>query len=186
MYSPYGLNVANKVKKYHLLNGGVSRFEKFKIWHKEYLNIDLSEKDITDMSIQFSDLVLENVIKSNQIDGSFKFIKSNFKKFKFWIITGTPTPEIKFILDIFFINKFFIGVYGSPNKKKYWTEYLIKKNNLKRKKTLFIGDALTDHEAANFSHIHFALRISDYNREQFKNIDVFKFSKFSELNSFLK
>ena len=35
MYSKYGNDIAKKVKKYHLNNGGVSRFEKFRFWHKE-------------------------------------------------------------------------------------------------------------------------------------------------------
>ena len=42
LYQPYGKDVVKKVVKHHLTNGGVSRFEKFKIYHKEFLNIELN------------------------------------------------------------------------------------------------------------------------------------------------
>ena len=38
MYLPYGKDVADKVVEYHKLHGGVSRYEKFKYFHKEFLN----------------------------------------------------------------------------------------------------------------------------------------------------
>ena len=35
MYLPYGKDIAAKVVEYHKLHGGVSRYEKFKYFHKE-------------------------------------------------------------------------------------------------------------------------------------------------------
>lgn len=37
LYLPYGKEVAEKVKEYHLANGGVSRFKKFEYWETELL-----------------------------------------------------------------------------------------------------------------------------------------------------
>ena len=50
MYSKYGNDITKKVKKYHLDNGGVSRFEKFRFWHKEYLGISLNEDEISNFA----------------------------------------------------------------------------------------------------------------------------------------
>ena len=99
IYLPYGEEIAEKVKQYHILNGGVSRFEKFKTWHKKHLKVELSEKEIQDLANQFSDLVMDNVIKSNPIIGAIKFIKRYSKDFNFFIISGTPDDEIKKICD---------------------------------------------------------------------------------------
>ena len=38
MYSIYGDDVMRKVVDYHLLNGGISRYEKFKYFHENFLN----------------------------------------------------------------------------------------------------------------------------------------------------
>ena len=35
LYQPYGSNISNKVVKNHLANGGISRYEKIKIYHKQ-------------------------------------------------------------------------------------------------------------------------------------------------------
>ena len=182
MYAKYGDDISKKVKKYHLDNGGVSRFEKFKFWHKEYLDISLSQQEIDILAREFSKLVFQKVIESKQISGVMNFVNNNFKKLNFWIITGTPTYEILKIVNKLQLNNFFIGIHGSPEKKIFWTEKIIIEHNLNRDETLFIGDASTDYEAAKFSSLKFALREADYNIEYFNKLDVYKFKHFDELN----
>ena len=46
LYKQYGSAVVKKVEKYHLENGGISRFEKFKYYHKNFLNIDLNSVEM--------------------------------------------------------------------------------------------------------------------------------------------
>tara|TARA_B100001063_G_scaffold247140_1_gene290534 strand:- start:1624 stop:2259 length:636 start_codon:yes stop_codon:yes gene_type:complete len=185
IYEPYGSEIVNKVIDYHLLNGGVSRFEKFNYWHKKHLNVKLDKELMNDLCSKFSKLVVDEVISSPQIPGSFKFISKNYKNYNFWIITGTPTDEIKFITNKLKISKYFKGIYGSPKKKFYWTEYIIKKHRLNREETLFIGDAIADYEAAKMSKIKFILRKADYNIDYFSTIKVLEFSSFNHINKYL-
>ena len=84
------------------------------------------------------------------------------------------------------MTEFFIGLHGSPNNKRYWTEILIKKHNLKRDEIIFLGDATTDMDAANFSKIHFALRENEDNKELFKDYKGLKFKDFYQLEKILK
>lgn len=183
MYSKYGNEISNKVKRYHLDNGGVSRFDKFKFWHKEYLDIVLNNDEINELAKEFSQLVFQKVIESKEIPGVMSFIKNYHKKLKFWIITGTPSSEIQRIIDQLELKSFFVGIHGSPQKKTFWTEKIITENKLKRNETLFIGDASTDYEAAKYSSIKFCLREDNYNYNFFKNKNVFKFKHFDELSN---
>ena len=112
MYSKYGQDISDKVKEYHLKHGGISRFEKFKFWHKEYLGYDLSEKEIHELAEIFSKIVFQKVIESNKIPGVMEFLKNNYKKLNFWIITGTPTNEILKIVKLLDLNMFFQGEYS--------------------------------------------------------------------------
>ena len=184
MYLKYGETIAEEVKSYHLSNGGISRFEKFKYWEKKYFNRELNKNELMELANEFSNLVLENVINSKPIKGALEFITkdSNYKKF---IITGTPTNEIIEITNRLGISKYFIEINGSPEEKTYWTEHLIKKYNLNRNQTIFIGDASTDYKAAIFSKLKFALRKAEYNSEFFKSIEVFKFSDFKQLENYI-
>ena len=80
---------------------------------------------------------------------------------------------------------FFIGICGSPKNKRYWTEYLIKTNKLIRDETIFLGDATTDLDAADFSKIHFALRENEENKEIFQDFKGLSFKNFYELEKLL-
>jgi len=181
MYMKYGDEISDKVKNYHLKHGGISRYEKFKFWHKNYLNIELSNDEIKYLANEFSSMVLNKVINSKYVKGVTEFIKANHQKKKMWVITGTPTSEILIILNKLDLMKFFEGAFGSPKKKTFWCEKIIKENNLDRSKCIFFGDALTDYEASKNSSIEFALRETANNADVFKNEKILKFKDFGEL-----
>lgn len=185
MYMQYGQEIANQVKKYHLENGGVSRFEKFRYWHKKHLGIEITNEQLNNLSEEFSSRVIDQVVKSGEIKGSLDFIKKNYQKYRFWIITGTPTTEMNQVADKIGITSYFIGIYGSPEKKKHWVDHLLKKHQLHPNETLFLGDATTDFEAAQFGKLHFVLREAPYNIDLFKDIQTPRFKTFEDLNNIL-
>ena len=186
IYLPYGKDIAAKVVEYHKLHGGVSRYEKFKYFHKEFLNEVINKEKVDELAIQFSNIVLDKVINSDEVLGANYFIKKYHTKFQFWIITGTPTKEIELIAKKRKLSSFFIGLHGSPNNKRYWTENLIKKYKLNRDEIIFLGDATTDIDAADFSKIHFALRENEENKEIFKDYKGLRFKDFYQLEKILK
>lgn len=186
MYLPYGEDIANKVVTHHIAHGGVSRYEKFEIYAKDFLNTIITEEEVQDLVTTFSSIVLEQVVQSELVVGVLSFLEKYCQELNFWIITGTPTTEMEIILEKRKLRKYFIDYCGSPKNKKYWTEYLIEKHKLERGETLFLGDASTDLEAAEFSKLHFALRLHKENKEQFKNYKGLIFGDFVELEKQIK
>ena len=181
MYLPYGEYISSQVVNYHINNGGVSRYDKFRYWEKTFFGKNISENTVMEMAQEFSDLVLNKVIDSDEVPGAYAFIKKYSKTLNFWIITGTPTSEIEIIAKERGLTDLFIGIHGSPKNKRYWTEYLLEKHNLKREETLFLGDATTDQDAAEYSNLHFALRENEENRDIFKNYEGNRFNDFFDL-----
>ncbi len=163
MYLPFGKEIAEKVKEHHINNGGMSRFKKFAYYHKSFLNEDINEDKIKKLADEFSRLVLNGVINSPLIPGILDFLEDNYLKMKFWIITGTPTDEIKIILDRKNLTKYFIDSFGSPKLKSELTKFILLNNNLSENETIFIGDALADYEAAVSNNIGFILRLNGDN-----------------------
>lgn len=186
MYAQYGETISNQVVAYHINHGGVSRFEKFKYWEKKFFNKDISESRVHELAKQFSELVLDKVINSDEVPGAKDFIKKYANKLDFWIITGTPTTEIEIIAKERGLTDYFIGIHGSPKNKRYWTEYLLKKHDLKREETLFIGDATTDQDAAVFSKLRFVLRENNENSGVFKDYKGESFGDFFEFEKTFK
>lgn len=186
MYLPYGRDVADAVEAYHIANGGVSRFEKFKYWERELLGKDCGQEELDALAQTFSDLVLQKVIDADEVEGASEFLKTHHTRMDFWIITGTPTTEIRQIVQKRNIAGYFKGIHGSPESKKYWSELLIAKHGLERKAILFLGDATTDYEAAKHSGLHFALRENNENQAVFSEYTGPRFHTFSELEAQLK
>jgi phosphoglycolate phosphatase-like HAD superfamily hydrolase len=183
LYLPYGQEVADKVMNHHINNGGVSRYEKFRIYHNNFLNQDISEQEVQDLAFEFSNLVLDKVINSEEVKGCNDFLNQYSKSLNFWIITGTPTSEMDIIVKSRHIKNHFIGIHGSPKNKRYWTEHIINEHNLKREETLFLGDATTDYDAALFSNLHFALREHEENESIFIDYKGLRFKDFIELKT---
>lgn len=149
MYEIYGNDIVNKVVDYHHKNGGISRIKKIEYFHKYFLNVNLTVSEINELANEFSDLVIGSVIKSNYIEGAYDFIKGNKEKYLQFICTGTPKEEIDIILKERNISHFFNDVFGSPISKKEIILSIIGKYNLNRNDLVFIGDSLTDYNAAN-------------------------------------
>ena len=67
MYRKYGHDIEQAVIRYHLKNGGVSRFKKIKYWHKKYLNIDLDKKELDLVSYSESADSYKSLLKLKKI-----------------------------------------------------------------------------------------------------------------------
>lgn len=186
LYEPFGKEIAQKVVEHHQLHGGVSRFEKFKLYHQEHLGISLNEVEIQVWANKFSELVLQEVISSKYIDGApgiFNVLKQH--DVNCFIITGTPQNEIEYILNELGISDYFQAIGGSPIKKKEWCDSFLKDFKLSAKETIFIGDATTDYEAAQYAQTDFLLIENEENTAHFKNIDCKKSPNLTNLISYL-
>ena len=182
LYKPFGNDIVQKVIKHHEANGGVSRFEKFKIYHKSFLKEDIDELKIDKLANKFSNLVLQKVIDSPYVKGVYDFISLNYQKYDFHISTGTPIDEIKIILKKKLLRKFFKEVFGSPEKKDLHIKKILNIYGYNRSEVVFIGDALSDRDAAKNNDISFIGRYTTI--EQIKE-EKLLISDFTELESIL-
>jgi len=182
IYKPYGKKIADKVIKHHHANGGVSRYEKFRFYHKNFLDIELNEFEMKALSKKFSLFVVDRIIKAPYVKGAYEFLKDKNKKYDMFISTGTPENEIKIITKARGIDKFFKEIYGSPDNKTDHIKRIINKYGYKKDEIIFIGDSLEDKYAANQSQITFLARIegisSQLENEKYKMNDLTSLEKF--------
>lgn len=163
MYLPYGKDVANKVKTHHIMNGGMSRFDKFEYYANEFLDKPLLEKEKKALSCQFSGLVKKKVIEASFVDGAFRFLADNYSKYKLFIVSGTPMDEMKEIAKEKGIVHYFVDIFGSPQGKVAWCQHIIGTFSIRNNETLFVGDALSDYKAATENGMPFLLRKTEDN-----------------------
>ena len=163
LYEQYGDNIITKVIEHHEANGGMSRFEKIKLYHESYLKKSITYEEIQELSEQFSELVVEKVIDSPYMPGVFKYIQKCYEKYNLFISTGTPTNEMKQILIGRGIAEYFIEIHGSPEKKSVHISKIMSKYNYHPDELIFYGDANTDVDAAEQANVPFVLIKNNFN-----------------------
>ncbi|MCP3932979.1 MAG: HAD family phosphatase [Bacteroidetes bacterium] len=148
IYEKYGREIANKVIFQQRNNRGVPRGKSFEIYHKKFLNIELSRKDLLHLCDSFSKIVVESVIEAPEISGATKFLQKWSGKMPCYIVSASPLDELAEIVKKRNLNKYFKCITGSPDTKKVNLNNLLKKSFFDPTKCLFWGDALADWEAA--------------------------------------
>ena len=112
MYEQFGDEVVKNVVSHHLSHGGISRYEKFRLYHKEFLGIELTKMKTQELADKFSKLVVQKVIDAPYVPGALEFIQNNYKNYDLFISSGTPENEI---IDI---SSFPSGIYTVELQKQ--------------------------------------------------------------------
>lgn len=182
LYLPFGEDIAQKVIKHHTENMGVSRFEKIKYYHKTFLDSILTTEEVLIFADKFSSLVMQKVIEAPLVGGLTSFLDKYSSSFDFKIITATPSEEIIKIISEKKLSNYFSSLHGSPESKSYWIQSLLSTGTISATNCYFIGDAISDYNAAEENGIPFILRRTDSNSKMatlpkilFNFIDYFEF-----------
>ncbi len=166
------LEQVDEIVAFHYANGGMSRFDKFRYIYKEILKEALNEEKFEELCRNFSELVYNKVLNCDFVPGALEFLNKYYKALHLFVISGTPHEEMIRIVNARELSIYFQGVFGSPDSKTYWTKLLMDKWKFDTDKVIFLGDALSDHRAAEDNNIKFVARISDGN-EIFKDKPVY-------------
>lgn len=187
MYLPYGKEIAEKVKEHHLAHGGISRYQKFEIYHREFLDQQIDSRRVNELADIFSRLVYTGVIESDYVKGALESIRELRYSYKQFIITGTPEDEMRSIANELDISDCFLKICGSPAKKTEIGRQLFSEYSLKPEETVFIGDATTDYDAAINLKTHFILREHAENIGYFEGVNhIHRVKNLSNLAQILK
>ena len=155
LFKAYGPSAVDAIVEYHLLHGGISRVDKIRYCYEEILKIPLSAAEQQNLAEQFSGIVLDKVISSDWIGGAREFLEKAYKAVRIIVISGTPDEELKLVLSKRHMDHYFTDIVGSPVKKPEHISNFLIKYDLKPQNCLFVGDALTDYNAAIGADLHF-------------------------------
>ena len=149
---------------------GISRHVKFRYFIEEILHESYSDEKEQILADKFSNIVFDKVMCCNYVPGAREFLEQYYRKYDFYIATGTPEEEILQILDGRDLKIFFKGVYGTPSRKEDIAANILEVNHYSPQEVIFVGDAETDLKAANQNDIHFIGRNTLENRQAFRKV----------------
>ena len=149
IYSNYGSSITEKVKNYHIENGGLSRYEKIRYFNEVLLKNYNQYKSKDELVVEFSNLVKTKVIECPEICGATKFLDYLFNCGKMLTVnSATPSDELIEIIQARNLDNYFRVILGSPKTKLENLQQTIESMKCNVAESIFFGDANTDIHAA--------------------------------------
>ena len=148
----------SKIIAYHLRNGGISRFEKFRTIYRDILERPLAESEFQRLCDRFAECVEDEVVASPWVPGAKEFLDAQRGKYRFFVVSGTPDAEIKNIVKRKHLGDYFVEVLGSPRNKAELLQDLAERHALVKSEMLYVGDSVNDWRAAQAFGIGFIWR----------------------------
>lgn len=144
------------IKDYHIQHQGITRYQKFEWIYTELLNKSYNEEIKEQLGEEFSTLVFQKIMETNTITGAVEFLETlQERKIPAFISSGTPDKELNKIVDERGLRKFFKRIYGSNISKEKAIETISNDEGINYSNMLFLGDAVTDYNAATAKNVPF-------------------------------
>jgi beta-phosphoglucomutase-like phosphatase (HAD superfamily) len=153
------LSVLSDIIAYHVAHEGISRFEKIFYCHKRFLGIELGENELSVLAGKYSELVKQLVIDCKSVPGALGFLRAHYATLPMFVVSGTPEWELKEIVKVRGLSRYFVSVNGSPHHKARIINAQLKLHSYNSDQCLFVGDAMTDHDAAKETGLIFIGRV---------------------------
>jgi len=155
LFEEHGLEVVEQVVAYHLAQCGISRFRKFAHIYENILHRPMPDGESERLGEKFSALVFDEVVKAAWIPGAVEFLREHHTRYQCFVASGTPEDELVRIVRLRELEKYFAGVFGTPATKEEITRRIFAEHGLESSEVLFVGDALTDFNAAKACDVSF-------------------------------
>ncbi len=159
LYKDYGDDVLAGALAHHRAHGGVSRIQKIRHCHRELLGIPLDHDELASLGRRFSRLVVDAVVESDWVDGAREVLDALVGRRPLFVVSGTPEPELRDIVARRSMTGYFTVIRGSPPDKVTVIRELLADHGLAAGRVLFIGDAMTDYDAAQETGLRFIGRV---------------------------
>jgi len=157
LFANHGSEIEEKVRIHHEANGGMSRFKKIPVY-LQYAGETVTDSRVTELCDAFGKLVFKNVVECAWVAGANEYLQQNRYAQHFYLISATPTEELKSIVAELGITNCFSAIYGAPVTKADAIRSILQQQGIMPFRTVMIGDATADLDAALENDVTFILR----------------------------
>ncbi len=170
IFEEFDKELVDKLLEYHTLNGGLSRYVKIRYFYNILLGVEVNDEKVQELADKFSTIMKSELTnKKYLIKETVEFIKENYKKYNFHIVSGSDEKELNYLCKELDLTQYFKTIEGSPTPKNDLVKKILEKYKYDPKECILIGDSINDYEAANVNGIKFY----GYNNEKLKKLDEY-------------
>jgi len=162
MFVPFGTDVAERVRRHHEQHGGVSRYEKLRMYLR-WAGETASDVQVERYCERFSAAVRQAVIDSDWVPGAREYLDENHDRQTCILLSATPQQELEGIVGAVGGAHWFHAIHGAPGAKADAIARSLAELRCRSGDALMIGDSDSDYEAATTAGIAFLLRRTTFN-----------------------
>tara|TARA_B100000315_G_C14590129_1_gene595321 strand:+ start:623 stop:1297 length:675 start_codon:yes stop_codon:yes gene_type:complete len=157
----YNPGAAEALVQYHVSHGGISRYQKFDFFFRDICaDVDYKEK-LDQALIEYGKCVSSELRQCEEIIGIRDFLEVLNERgdtLKF-VVSGSDQEELRSVLKDRDLDRYFDGVFGSPEKKPQILAHLFARESIAGPDAdcVFCGDSRHDYEVAMESNIEFIM-----------------------------
>ena len=167
LYAEFGDDVVQRCVSHHIRHAGISRVRKIELYHKEFLGQTLPPAALKAWIGRYAAIVESKVITAPAVPGAIEFLDAVKGRLKLYVISGTPEDELRRIVVQRGWDGYFDEVHGSPRLKPEIIDDIVTRTGLDKARVLFVGDAMTDYDAAHDRNVAFLGRIAPHHDDLF-------------------
>ena len=162
----------SRILEYHIKNGGISRYEKFKVIYRDILKKELTAPESKRLGEKFAEYCYQMVVDAPLVKVAGDFLEQYHRKLMLFVASGTPDDEMKSIVKAKKLQKFFKKIYGSPQSKFEIVRDIMNGHGLPQDAVVFLGDSINDYEGARQAGIQFIGRVREGDKNPFSDVRV--------------
>jgi HAD superfamily hydrolase (TIGR01549 family) len=152
---------ADEIRRLHLENTGLSRYEKFARIHRDIIDTPLDDAELARLGDAFRRRIRDEMLACEFVPGARELLERlTADGLILFVASGTPEEEMREIIDARGLDRFFAGVYGSPATKAEILRRILAEHGFERDEVLVVGDALSDYVGARDTGVSFVARNS--------------------------
>ena len=145
----------------HERHGGVSRYVKFDMIYRDILRQPLAPADRDALGRRFAALALERVLACAMVPGAREVLDGLRGRVAMAVVSGTPDDELAVIVARRGLAPYFAEIHGGSRPKRDVIGNMMRAKGWRPDRTIMLGDAMTDHDAAIANDIKFVGRVAD-------------------------
>jgi HAD superfamily hydrolase (TIGR01549 family) len=144
---------------FHLDNGGMPRYDKFRHIYANILHEELTPDQEERLAAEYSGLTFDAMLTVPYVEGAEELLRVCSRRLPLYIVSATPEPEMQEIARRRDLTQYFVRIYGSPKTKAECIQEILDETGASPGEALFVGDAPNDWEAAHETGVRFVARI---------------------------
>ena len=115
----FNVDQVEQLLAFHRLNGGLSRYVKFRYFFEEILKVSITDEEILVLAGRFSVITKDLLVNPTLlITKTIEFVKENQGNYIMHITSGSDQEELRYLCKSMHIAHLFYSIHRSPKPKK--------------------------------------------------------------------